>query len=317
MKKLVIGFIGNFRVPYTTENDRKWSFEKLGHEVFPLQENEQTYNSLLSFVVNKDPDLIVYSHTHDWNIDKLKEFFAYCKSVKLPTVSVHLDRWAWLERQRDMGQEATWFTEYMFMADFSPEAREQYKKLGINAHYLRPGVVERDCYIAKPDYERFPHEIIFVGSKGYHPEYPFRPKLIDFLKETYGKRFGHYGNDGIGVMRGEDLNTLYATAKIAVGDSCFGGRPYYVSDRYYETRGRGGFLLHPHLEGVDRVGVASYGREKEDSLNLDSLKSVIDYYLENSFEREEKRRMGFHYVKENETYTNRAEEMLNVIFKGV
>ena len=125
-----IGFIGNFRVPYTTENDRKWSFEKLGHEVFPLQENETTYNGLLHFVNQEDPDLIIYSHTHGWEIERLREFFSYCKTVGIPTVSVHLDRWAWLARQSDMGKEATWFTEYLFMADYSPEAQELYKKLG-------------------------------------------------------------------------------------------------------------------------------------------------------------------------------------------
>lgn len=305
-----IGFIGNFRAPFSTENDRKWSFEKLGHEVIPLQENEVTEGKLYDIV--SDIDILFYSHTHGWKINRLKEVFEYYKAVNVPTVSVHLDRWAWLDRQRDVGVEATWFTEYMFMADFSPEAVELYKKIrpdmkGI--YYLKPGVVERDCYIAAPDYVKYPHEIIFVGSRGYHPEYPFRPKLVDFLRDTYGSRFGHYGNDGLGVVRGHDLNVLYSTAKISVGDSCFGGRPNYVSDRYYETRGRGGFLLHPDVSGVDHAGVMNY-----EPNNLQSLKETIDLMLIKNDVREEARKIGFEWVRDHETYTDRAKEMLNIIF---
>ena len=309
MRKLRIGFIGNFQVPYTTENDRKWSFEKLGHIVIPLQENQTSIFQLQDLVRRDAVDLIIYSHTHGWEIPRLKEFFISVGEL-VATASVHLDRWAWLARETDIGKEATWFTKYQFMADFSPEAKELYEKHDLKAYYLKPGVVERDCYIASPDPIRFPHEIVFVGSKGYHPEYPERPALIDWLQRTYGERFGHYGNDGKGVMRGHDLNVLYATAKIAVGDSCFGGRPNYVSDRYYETRGRGGFLIHPKIEGVDHEGVAFYNPR-----DSSQLKSVINLYLEHATDtREAMRREGFEYVREQGTYTNRAQEMLDIIF---
>lgn len=309
MKRLRIGFIGNFRVSYTTENDRKWSFEKLGHEVIPYQENETSAMRLVAEMPNLD--MLIYSHTHGWEIAGLQNVFAKFKERDIPTVSVHLDRWAWLRRESDVGKEATWFTEYLFMADFSPEAELLYKRHNVNAYYLKAGVIERDCYFAEPNPQKYPHEIVFVGSKGYHSEYAFRPQLIDFLQRTYGPRFGHYGNDGIGVVRENDLNTLYATAKIAVGDSCFGGRPNYVSDRYYETRGRGGFLLHPRIEGVDHVGVAHYEAE-----NLLDLQNQIDAYLANSEQRERMRMAGFNQVKDHETYTNRAQEMLDIIFGG-
>jgi hypothetical protein len=249
-------FIGNFIPPYSTENDRKWSLQMLGVNVITFQENKTTAEELLSI----KPNVLFYSHTHDpsYNIKDLEAVFSTYKERKIPTVSVHLDRWCGLARVKDVGIEATWKTEYQFMADGSPEAEELYKKYNLNWFYSKPGVIARDCYMAAPDPIRFPHEIVFVGSKGYHPEYPFRPQLVDFLAETYGRRFGHYGNDGLGVVRGHDLNVLMASSKIVVGDSCFGGRPNYVSDRYYETRGRGGFLLHPHWDGVDHEGVGHY-----------------------------------------------------------
>lgn len=309
-KRLKIGFIGNFQVPYTTENDRKWSLEKLGHEVITFQENLITLKDLKQSAPMLD--LLLYSHTHDpsYSISGLKEFFILCLDNGLPTASVHLDRWVGLKRETDIGNEATWFTEYQFMADFSPEAQELYKKHNLNAYYLKPGVVERDCYMAEPDHVKYPHEIIFVGSKGYHPEYPFRPKLIEFLQGLYGDKFSHYGNDGIAVVRGDDLNMLYASAKIVVGDSCFGGRPNYVSDRYYETRGRGGFLLHPYIPGVDNTGVGHYiGGD------LINLKQCINYFLSQPDLIETMRKQGHEHVKNNETYTHRMQEMLEVIFK--
>lgn len=304
-----IGFIGNFAVPYTTECEREWSFLQLGHTVVRFQENRTNAKRLLSALPSLD--MLVYSHTHDpaYVIDGLIDVFKAYKDAGVPTVSAHLDRWAWLKRVKDVGVEATWFTEHIFMADASPEAVELYDELGLNWHYLRPAVVERDCYMADPDHVRFPHEIIFTGSRGYHPEYPFRPKLIDWLHQTYGDRFGHYGGDGIRTLRQRDLNVALASAKIVVGDSCFGGRPNYVSDRYYETRGRGGFLLHPEVDGVDHEGAAHY-----QAGNLDSLSEAIEYWLSHDSERENMRRQGFEHVRTHETYTHRAQQILDTVF---
>lgn len=311
MKKLRIGFIGNFGVSYTTENDRAWSFEKLGHEVIKFQENQTSVKDLYDKLDSLD--VVFYSHTHSWEIVNLFRFFQACKDNGIPTVSVHLDRWAWLDRQKDMGNEATWKCEYIFMADGSPEAVELYEKLGLNWYWLKPGVVERDCYLAAPDRIKYPHEVIFVGSKGYHPEYPERPQLIQFLKDTYGDRFGHYGGDGYGTVRGHDLNVLYASAKLVIGDSCFGGRPRYWSDRVTETIGRGGFLLHPRCEGLTISGLAVYTPG-----DLNALKKDIDEWLSiDKFQLRERLRMEAHnWVKQYETYTNRATEMLDIIFEG-
>lgn len=310
-----IGFIGNFAVSYSTECEREWSFRKLGHDVTRFQENRTTAGQLRAAIGGLD--LLMYSHTHDpaYVIPNLRDVFADYKAAGVPTASAHLDRWLWLKRVKDVGVEATWFTEHIFMADASPEAAKLYNELGLNWHYLPPAVVERDCYVADPDPVRFPHDIIFTGSRGYHPEYPFRPKLVDWLHATYGDRFGHYGNDGIRVLRQHDLNVALASAKVVVGDSCFGGRPNYVSDRYYETRGRGGFLLHPYVTGVDTHGVGFYGGDNDDE-KLAELEEAIDVYLANGESREQARREGFEWVKSHETYTQRAQQILDTVFPG-
>lgn len=302
-------FIGNYNVDYTTEEHRAKSFEQLGHEVIRLQENKITSQNILDLIGKIDA--LFYSHTHDpsYIIPNLIDVFAKYKEVGVPTVSIHLDRWMWLEREKDMGKEASWFTAYFFVADASPEAIKKYDELGVNWYYLKPGVYENECYMAEPDLVRFPHEIIFVGSKGYHKEYPERPALISFLERTYGDRFTTYGNDGRMVVRGHELNTLYASAKIAVGDSCFGGRPRYTSDRLTETIGRGGFLITPNTETLGIEGVVTYNQR-----NLEDLKSKIDYYLENSDQRERIRLIAHNDVKSNHTYTQRSEQIIDIIF---
>ncbi len=297
-----IGYIGNFRAKYSTENDRAWAFNKLGHNVIAFQEDTCCTEDILSHKL----DFLIYSHTHGWHMPEILKLF---KSIGVPTISIHLDRWAQLAREKDVGVEATWKVDHMFMADGSPEAVELYEKHNLNWTFLKPGVDERGCYMAQPDPVRFPHKIVFTGSKGYHSEYPFRPKLIEWLHKTYPNQFTHYGDD-LPSLRGHDLNVLYASAKIVVGDSCFGGRPNYVSDRYFEVRGRGGFLLHPHTKGFNTTGVGHYK-------TLEELQKQIDFYLTNDYSRELMRKKGFEYVKNNHTYTHRAKEVLNIISKGL
>lgn len=305
-----IGYIGNFEAPHSTENDRAWAFNKLGHEVFAFQENKILAVDITETATREKLDLLVYSHTHGWEIPNLDACFEVLRIAGVPIISVHLDRWAWLEREKDVGKEATWKVDHLFMADGSPEAVELYEKNGIdNWTYLKPGVDERGCYMAAPDPVRFPHEIVFVGSKNYHPEYPFRPQLIEFLEKTYGERFGHYGGDGLGTLRGHDLNVLYATAKIVVGDSCFGDRPHYWSDRVTETVGRGGFLLHPQT--LEFKGVAMGGTYK--AMNLPDLKDKIDMWLKQEHDRKRVQLAAHNFVKKHETYTNRAEEILKYV----
>jgi glycosyltransferase involved in cell wall biosynthesis len=305
-----IGFIGNFKDKYSTENDRAWAFNKIGHSVIAFQENTTSFQDIKPFLDSFD--FIIYSHTHGWEFKQIKKLFSYCKRRRIPIISVHLDRWVGLDREKDLGKEATWKTNHLFMADCSPEAEELYKKHHLNYSYLKPGVDERGCYLAVNDSVRFKHDIVFVGTKNYHQEYPFRKQMIDFLQKTYGDNFAHYGGDGLGVLRGHDLNVLYASSKIVVGDSCFCGRPKYWSDRITETKGRGGFLLHPLVKDLPKDIQATY-----EAGNLESLKKEIDYWLKNDEEREELRQKAFDYVKNNANYTIRAKEIINYVEKNL
>jgi hypothetical protein len=183
-------------------------------------------------------------------------------------------------------------------------------------HFVPAGVYDKECYI-HPDYDRqeFDHDVIFVGSKGYHPEYPYRPQLIDFLRASYSSKFLHVGGDGdTGTVRGDALNRIYARSKVAVGDSLNIGfnYPYYTSDRLFESTGRGGFTIYPDIHGLesyfnpDEVVFYPHG-------DLDALKRAIDQYLKDDKERELIRKRGHERTKRDHTYVNRWNEIFGVL----
>lgn len=312
-----VAFIGNFTVPFTTENDLTWSLQNLGHTVYQMQEQQTNAEEILGTCISQEVDLLLYVHTHNWETPgsiTLDELFTKLKQLGIPTASFHLDYWRGLEREGDVGNHPFWRTEYVFTADGGSD--QWYKDQGINHFWLPPGVVERDCYYAQPA-DRFNHEIVFVGSSIYHKEWPYREELVRWLHMTYGERFAHYGNGGLPNIRGHELNTLYRSARVVVGDSlCLGYKHTdYWSDRVPETIGRGGFLIHPAVPGIEKhykdgkqIVLYPYG-------DFDMLKKQIDYYVSNYAERERIRLDGHLYVKANQTYTNRMQQMLDTIFK--
>jgi hypothetical protein len=217
--------------------------------------------------------------------------------------SYHLDLYFGLNlldrRDERTGQHPSWKVDHFFSTDGAHEA--EYKARGVNHHYLPPGVVEYGCF--KGDFKaEYASEIGFVGSIGYHPEYPWRADMVRQLRDHYGKRFRTYAG-----MREKALNDVYASIKVVVGDHCFAGMPRYWSDRLPETCGRGGFLLYPRTEGMT-IPTATYNPQ-----DFADLVAKIDYYLAHEDERVAIRDAAFEHVKANDTYTNRLSEVLQVM----
>jgi len=165
--------------------------------------------------------------------------------------------------------------------------------------------------------ERFyKYEIIFVGSRGYHVEHKYRQTLLDWLTRTYGSRFVHFDH-GSG-LRGHRLNRLYASAKIVIGDSCNPGftQTNYWSDRCPETLGRGGFLIHPFVPGMEQHFTDQEHLVYYHFGDFDQLKRLIDYYLTHDADRERIRLAGHAWVKAHHTYTHRVKAMLAIVAMG-
>lgn len=313
-----IVLVGNYSVDYSSETHHKKSLESLGHEVLPLQEGRASGEEILE--VAKSCDLLVFIHTHNVITPgmPLGHVLRELKELTIPTMTYHLDLWFGIERQKDLEQDEFYrhighfFTVDKLMADWFNENTE------VKGHYLPAGVFDQECTMIgavkgfgpEKSYDR---DVIFVGSKGYHHEWQWRPELIDWLSKNYANNFTHVGGDGMtGTIRGLSLNAVYGTSKIAVGDSlCLNfDYPYYWSDRVYETLGRGGFMIHPYISGMEK--------HFEDGKHLvffkfgdfEDLKSKIDYYLEHDDEREAIRKAGHEHVKANHTYKNRWQTIL-------
>jgi|688.fasta_scaffold00152_17 hypothetical protein len=305
-----ITFLGNFRVDYSSESHHAKTLESLGHEIIKLQESETTSEVVLENA--KQSDLFIWIHTHGWPTPgrlTMQDVLLKLKRYQIPSMTYHLDLWFGLSRQRDLRTKPVYrhidhfFTVDRKMADWFNT------RTTVKGHYLPAGVYDKECTY-RPS--KLKEEVIFVGSKTYHAEWPYRPKLINFLSKTYGARFNLYGKEGLGVVRGQDLNNLYASTKVVVGDTLCPNFDYpdYWSDRIYETLGRGGFLIHPYIPGLekefeDKKHVVFYEYN-----NLDQLKQLIDYYLEHEEEREEIRKSGHDMVKTNYTYKNRWQHIL-------
>jgi glycosyltransferase involved in cell wall biosynthesis len=180
-------------------------------------------------------------------------------------------------------------------------------------HYLTAGVLKDECYLADPWSVQYP--IIFVGSYNYHRAWPYRRQLIDWLKETYPDKFSGFGPNFGRVMRGDDLNRLYASSKVVVGDSYSPNFAYpgYWSDRIPETLGRGGFLIHPWIEGIDEFYTDREHLVLYDYGDFNQLDELINYYLDHDDEREQIRRAGHEHVKANHTFTNRWQKILRTV----
>lgn len=310
-----IVFVGNFDVDYTSETHHKKSLETLGHTVVALREGKTTGEEILEQAI--DSDMLVFVHTHGWKTEglPLETVFRALRRANVPTVTYHLDLWFGLQRQKDLDDDPFYRTIEHFFATDKLMADWFNTHTDVKGHFLPAGVYHDECMLFSKQ-NNVDYEIVFVGSKNYHPEYPYRPQLINWLRSTYGSKFLHVGGDGdTGTVRGMALNQIYANAKIAIGDTLNIGfnYPWYSSDRLFESTGRGGFTIYPDIEGLDTF----FERDKEVVFykhgDFDNLKSKIDYYLEHNEERESIRLMGHSKTKREHTYLNRWQTIIETV----
>ena len=305
-----IAFLGNFRVDFTSESHHAKTLESLGHKVYRLQETEAVAEEILRVAVKSD--LFVWVHTHGWKTRGKMEMDHVLRRLadyQIPTITYHLDLWFGLQRQKDLNTFPVYKEIGHFFTVDSQMADWFNKNTKVKGHYLPAGVFDQECYYTP---QKFKHDVIFVGSRKYHEEWQYRPELISWLERNYRRNFAHYGNGGIKSVRGDELNKLYASTKIVIGDTlCIGFKyPDYWSDRVYETMGRGGFIIHPYISGMEREFEDKKHLVFYEYGNFKQLKKLIDYYLEHDEEREAIRIAGHELVKQNYTYKNRWQEIL-------
>lgn len=312
-------FLGNFEAEYSSENYYLKTFEKLGHTVIKKQEGKCHYNFLMSAYENNKIDLFFWVHTHGWGTPGIDQFLLWLREKKITSCAYHLDLYMGIQREVELFNDPFFKVDHFFTVDpqMARWLNEQDYMKYAKGHFLPAGVFETECVQVPPDRHKYPHEIIFTGSKGYHPEWPYRPQLIDWLHDTYGERFGHYGGGGKPGIRGLELNQLYTSAKIVIGDTLCKdfNYPYYSSDRLFEVIGRGGFMIYPKIKGLE-----DFYDHQDDIIyypfgDFETLKSLIDFYLLHDDLRNIIRNRGFWRTKKEHTYTHRIQSMLGTLEK--
>lgn len=293
-----IAFLGNFGAPESTENMVKWALEEgLGHAVWPIQENEARLSDLETAA--ETCDVFLWVRTPGWLMvsdSGMVDFLRDLERRKIPSLSLHLDKFFGIpEREALIGVHPFWKTQFVWTADGSND--EGFKKLGVNHFWMKPAVSEVYCHPGTPR-DHYRCDVAFVGAAEYHAEYPFRKQLVDFLKSEYAD-FQH-----ITTIRGHELNDFYASARVVVGDCIFAGTPNYWSDRVPETIGRGGFLLHPAVNGMI-VPLAVYKPQ-----SLDDVKLQINHWLKKEKVRLYVKRLATQHVRKYDTWTERMREIL-------
>lgn len=319
-----IAYVGNFSQSHCTEVHLAATLESLGHFVIRLQEDGYSQEELGNILDQAKFDLFLFTRT--WGKTVTLGHLAQLRERKIPSASYHLDLYVGLKREDGLDHDPFWRTDFVFTPDGDPASQAVFEAKGINHHYIKPGVFKPECYMAEPSaqfVEDRSTDVLFVGGgqatgkphQYGHPEWAYRGQLIKFLEDTYGERFAKYGYPQP-TIRNEELNYQYAVSKVVVGDSlCLQNftHPYYWSDRVYETLGRGGFIIHPFITGMDEeftdgktIVFYEYG-------NWEQLKEKIDYYLEHEDEREAIRLAGHEFVKNYATYNDRLKQMLGII----
>lgn len=310
---LRVAQVGNFDPSASTENELRKALIECGHEPLAFQESDPGVFDSLARHLDDGPaiDLVLWTRTLWPSMDfaAMRRMLAAARANGVPVVGYHLDLWWGLPRSDEIGRHPFFEVDLLCTADGGHQA--EWDRAGIDHVWFPPAVSAAECVPADPD-SRFAADVAFVGSHGgYHPESVHRAELVGHLRRR-GARF--WPEPGQHAVRGDDLRRLYATTKVNVGDSCFAGTARnYWSDRIPETLGRGGFLLHPWVEGIDDHFVDGEHLRYWAAGDWVGLDALIDHYLEDEAERRRVAEQGRTHVLEHHTYGARMKQLVDLL----
>lgn len=304
-----VGYVGNFAVSYSTESHIARAWENNGHTVTRIPEQNLEWRELPKTL--KYHDLFLWTRTAGFDPPDRLAQLAALSDITIPKVGYHLDRWWGLSREWWV-HDSPFFTATDFLCTADGGHDAQWAAAGITHHWFPPAILSDE---AKPGrhYPEFSCEVAFVGNlDDYgHPEWaPYRRSLAAHLRNRYGRRFRVFPGRGP-VIRGADLANLYATVPVLVGDSCLaGGAVKYWSDRVPETLGRGGFLIHPAVDGLEEAHpyLATYPLG-----DFEFLCQQIDWALSDTNGYSEYVHVNYEHTIAHHTYEHRMRRLESLI----
>lgn len=325
---LRIVFVGNFLIDrhppieppetrWSTECQVAWTLEAMGHRVARCQEDDPDvgWAARVDLAKEWNADLVLWVQT--WpGIDPPGAFRALDEFGRagIPTVSFHLDLYWGLGRAPQLLEAPFWRTDWVFTADGGHQ--DEFARAGINHVWSPPAVFEPDAvYRGAPreEWQRWP--IVFLGSYPYpHPQHaPARAEIVNQVGSYFRPRFRLYKS---GIRR-RDLCDFVASVKVIVGDSCLAGRaPRYWSDRIPEILGRGGFLIHPYVDGIEDHYTDGVHLRLFEAGDMGQLLSICRHHLDTPEGQAEAAQIGAQgrrHVLGAHTYRHRLEALLATV----
>ena len=176
------------------------------------------------------------------------------------TASQHMDLyWGVKHREPLIGIDPFWKPQWVFTADGGHQ--KEFAARGVNHVWCPPAIGSRWLGRGHVNHAKYRSKYIFVGGFFRPAHGQHRAELLRWARHKLGPNFEKYGRRN--PVWGYDLNDLYTTAHLAIGDSA--PSDYYWSDRVVHTLGRGGMLAHPKVKGMASWGFTSdvmilYGR---------------------------------------------------------
>ena len=316
MRSVYIGNLGDGSAPHSTENHVARALDVNGHEVVRFHEQRFGWDP----AAVPDVAFVLWTHTHGFAPERThgaqERFLAGLRARGIPSVGYHLDRWWDLAREPQVATEPFFRCDLVCTADGGNQDR--FDAAGVNHEWFPPAVSEAECQPGtwRPDLAA---DVAFVGSwaGGYHPESRHRYELVEWLRDNYGW-CTFVPAVGQPAVRGERLRDLYASVNVVVGDSCLvgtGRNVRYISDRIPETLGRGGFLIHPRVEGVTDGALYTEGEHLWcwDAGDWDGLTAAVDLALADDEERRRVANAGREHVLARHTYEVRMAQLVDVL----
>lgn len=313
---MIISYIGNFGPDHSTENHVRQAWLDLGHSVHLVQEDRPAdWEALIADVTKYD--LILWTSTggmaESIGRERQLRMLTAARKAGVRTVGFHLDRWWGLDREAQVSERPFFRCDLVITADGGHDDR--FAAVGVNHLWMPPAISK---FEAEPGTVR--HELrsnlAFVGSwrPGYHREWTHRPELINWLAVNYRDQIRLYPEVGKPTIRGEGLRDIYASTDIVIGDSCLsapvGFATHYWSDRIPETIGRQGFLLHPHVKGIEDHFEVGKHLDTWPVADWKKLKTKIEYYMNNLEEARTIAAAGRLHVLEHHTYHTRVNQII-------
>lgn len=290
-----IVFIGKFNKSWDEEYIAE-GFEHLGHEVVRV-DHLSSPQEIQDALERYTPDILLYCK---WEQPKeLDAIINAQKKTGLKTVCWLFDLYIGYPREYQVSTRRFFRSDYVFTTDGGHQ--EEFKRLGVNHYCVRQGIRASECVLEEGN----PVGVAFIGSD--NPLHPYRQKMLGQIMLHF-PNFKWYGRGNTDEVRGMELNKVFANTKIIIGDSVTS--PYYWSNRVVETLGRGGFLIHPAVEGIKEEYPYLVTYEPG---NIQDLRNKINYYLNHEQERKDIIKLNIDWVKNNYTIEKKCQELLNVL----